>query len=318
MTLVGMWRPWTQIMKLRLNVQIGQQVHPNCSGVRVQKGHTLQCCRLYSQGESAPRQTPRERPAVRKRSPGGGGYPLLIIPLTCVGLGIWQIQRRGWKLNLIQELEEKMTTQAIPLPQNLDELRQMEYRKVKVRGTFDHSRELFIGPRSNIHDAETMGSQRATNLGVHVVTPFKLADRPQMILVNRGHVTFKNQPHQMRQAGQVDGEVEITGVVRLTDRQPIMGQDAQKMGYWVSRHVEEMAEMAETSAVFIDADLNSTVPGGPQGGQTRVTLRNEHMTYIVTWFSLAAFTFFLWYKNYRSPTPHKAVVDFIKKEHRRL
>lgn len=27
----------------------------------------------------------------------------------------------------------------------------------------------------------------------------------------------------------------------------------------------------------------STVPGGPIGGQTRVTLRNEHMQYIVTW-----------------------------------
>lgn len=28
----------------------------------------------------------------------------------------------------------------------------------------------------------------------------------------------------------------------------------------------------------------STVPGGPIGGQTRVTLRNEHMQYIVTWW----------------------------------
>lgn len=26
-----------------------------------------------------------------------------------------------------------------------------------------------------------------------------------------------------------------------------------------------------------------TIPGGPIGGQTRVTLRNEHMQYIVTW-----------------------------------
>lgn len=27
----------------------------------------------------------------------------------------------------------------------------------------------------------------------------------------------------------------------------------------------------------------STIPGGPIGGQTRVTLRNEHMQYIITW-----------------------------------
>lgn len=28
----------------------------------------------------------------------------------------------------------------------------------------------------------------------------------------------------------------------------------------------------------------STTPGGPIGGQTRVTLRNEHMQYMVTWY----------------------------------
>jgi len=29
----------------------------------------------------------------------------------------------------------------------------------------------------------------------------------------------------------------------------------------------------------------STVPGGPIGGQTRVYLRNEHLQYIITWYS---------------------------------
>ena len=29
--------------------------------------------------------------------------------------------------------------------------------------------------------------------------------------------------------------------------------------------------------------LGSSVPGGPIGGQTNVQLRNEHLSYIVTW-----------------------------------
>ena len=53
----------------------------------------------------------------------------------------------------------------------------MEYRKVRVKGTFDHAKELFIGPRTNANEPETMGSARATTVGVHVVTPFRLADR---------------------------------------------------------------------------------------------------------------------------------------------
>jgi len=31
------------------------------------------------------------------------------------------------------------------------------------------------------------------------------------------------------------------------------------------------------------AETDSTVAGGPIGGQTNVTVRNEHLSYIVTW-----------------------------------
>lgn len=51
----------------------------------------------------------------------------------------------------------------------------MEYRRVKVRGTFDHSRELLIGPRSDVTVVETLGNRAES--GVYVVTPLKLSDR---------------------------------------------------------------------------------------------------------------------------------------------
>lgn len=56
-----------------------------------------------------------------------------------------------------------------------------------------------------------------------------------------------------------------------------------------------MSRLAGTEPVFLDATANSTIPGGPIGGQTRVSLRNEHLSYIITWFSLSAFTSWLWY-----------------------
>lgn len=49
------------------------------------------------------------------------------------------------------------------------------------------------------------------------------------------------------------------------------------------RDIEEMAELANTSYLFIDAVKESTVPGGPIGGQTQINLRNEHLQYIITW-----------------------------------
>lgn len=269
-------------------------------------------------GGKPPRQVPREKPAIRKRNPGGGGYPLLIIPLTTFGLGTWQIQRRTWKLNLIKELEDKMLAEPIPLPANLDDLKDMEYRRVIVKGTFDHQKELFIGPRTNVNEPETIGSARATTVGVHVVTPFKLSGRPETILVNRGHVPFTNRPQQLRQGGQVEGEVELVGVVRLSDKRNMFGNDPMKDGYWLTRDIEEMADIAQTAPFFIDADLRSTVEGGPEGGQTRVQLRNEHMTYILTWYALTALTLWIWVRNYHSVKPHASVMDFIKREHKKL
>lgn len=58
----------------------------------------------------------------------------------------------------------------------------MEYRQVKVRGQFQHDKELYMGPRSFIknNDGATKGSvfsSQNTGSGFLVITPFKLEDR---------------------------------------------------------------------------------------------------------------------------------------------
>lgn len=57
-----------------------------------------------------------------------------------------------------------------------------------------------------------------------------------------------------------------------------------------------MCELTGADPFYIDADLQSTIPGGPIGGQTVVTLRDEHLTYVVTWLALSISTSFFWYK----------------------
>jgi cytochrome oxidase assembly protein ShyY1 len=51
----------------------------------------------------------------------------------------------------------------------------------------------------------------------------------------------------------------------------------------IFRDIPEMARRLDTLPIFLDADAASTVPGGPIGGQTRVTLRNDHLSYMFTW-----------------------------------
>lgn len=56
-----------------------------------------------------------------------------------------------------------------------------------------------------------------------------------------------------------------------------------------------MCRITGADPIFLDA--KTTVNGGPIGNQTRVTLRNEHGSYIVTWFGLSVATSYLWYRQ---------------------
>lgn len=59
-----------------------------------------------------------------------------------------------------------------------------------------------------------------------------------------------------------------------------------------------MCKATGASPIFLDQTQDFNVDGGPIGGQTRVTLRNEHMSYIITWFSLSAATFYMWVRKF--------------------
>lgn len=57
----------------------------------------------------------------------------------------------------------------------------MEYQQVRVVGEFDHSRELYIGPRSLIVEGDSASEGGSIissgQTGFCVVTPFILEDR---------------------------------------------------------------------------------------------------------------------------------------------
>lgn len=54
--------------------------------------------------------------------------------------------------------------------------------------------------------------------------------------------------------------------------------------------------MTGADPYFVDAKYETTIRGGPIGGQTTVSLRNEHLSYIFTWLSLSGLSGYFWYK----------------------
>nr|CAD7198284.1 unnamed protein product [Timema douglasi] len=227
----------------------------------------------------------------------------LLIPVTAFGLGTWQVKRRKWKLELIENLAKRFNAPPQNLPYDLSELNEMEYSSVRVKGRFDHSQELYMGPRSLLVGGDAAGQggmfsqSSGSQTGYLVITPFHLADRDLTILVNRGWVPAKMKNPEQRKHGQVEGEVELVGLVRLNETRPTFTpkNSANTLMY---RDLEQMAEMVGAAPVYLEATESSSVPGGPIGGQTRISLRNEHMSYIITWYSLGGITAFMWYRRF--------------------
>lgn len=255
---------------------------------------------------TSPRLAPVRKMATSAAAPpshpvGPMGLFLLVVPIGTFCLGTWQVQRRKWKLNLIDELASKSKAPPIHFPENLEELEDLEYRRVKMIGTFDHNREILLGPRPALVEGDV--SQSGSGLissgqsGFLVITPFKLADRDLTVLVNRGWVPRKQKNQDTRIEGQVEGQIEMQAVVRKTERRaPFMPENKKGATVFLYRDVPTMSQMLNTAPIFLDAV--DTVPGGPQGGQTRVTMRNEHLSYLLTWYSLSLSTAYLWYRRF--------------------
>lgn len=253
---------------------------------------------------------PKEYWIDYRDSIGAFGYFLLGIPIVTFALGTWQIYRLKWKLQLIERLKEATKAPPVELPQDLEDLEGMEYHAVHLKGTFLHDKEFLIGPRSLIVDGggETQQAFGVTNSpgarGFWVITPFKVADRDLTILVNRGWVPKKYKSINKRKELNLDGEVDLVGLVRLNEVRPnFIMKNAPEHDSWHYRDLNAMAQRYGTAPVYLDLVSTNKEHELPIGCQTRIYIRNEHLSYIITWYALSVITSFMWYRVFIQRVP---------------
>jgi len=266
--------------------------------------------------DSASKKLPRSFRALQKVEPKERSYKrnlnigsiaILAIPLTTFGLGCWQVERRRQKHAQMSAIEKNATKEARPLPDDLRELLTMEFSPVVVVGEFCHDEELIVKPRHRHDQYRLAGTKtdpygRMNEVGAHIITPFKLVDKPYKILIQRGWVPMSHVDPAKRAAGQVKGRVEIVGVVRNNEKKPkFVPENDPFENEWNYRDIDMMARLRNCAPVYLEANGDSTVSGGPIGGQTIMHLRNEHLSYIITWYTLAGITGYMWWRRYMRP-----------------
>lgn len=213
----------------------------------------------------------------------------LIAALALAALGVWQLERRVWKHELIAAVDARIDAAPVAAPgpdawPRIDTKRDA-YRRVTATGVFRHDRETLV--------------QAVTDRGAGfwVLTP--LETDSFTLLVNRGFVPTNRRDPATRAEGNIAGTAVVTGLLRVTEPGgAFLRTNDPAAGRWYSRDVAEIAKargLARTAPYFVDADAKSNPGGYPVGGLTVVQFRDHHMVYALTWFALCALSlFFAW------------------------
>lgn len=208
------------------------------------------------------------------------GFFAVLGVAVLLALGIWQLERRVWKLDLIQRVNERVHAApvAAPGPQSWPVINAAgdAYRHVQVQGHFIEGHDTLV--------------QAVTELGggYWLLAPFQTTDG-FTVLVNRGYVPADRS--QRYPAGG-DGTRTLTGLLRITEPGGgFLRRNDPAGGRWYSRDVAAIAAaqgLHKIAPYFIDADASAQTAGFPVGGLTVISFPNNHLLYALTWFALAA------------------------------
>jgi surfeit locus 1 family protein len=198
-----------------------------------------------------------------------------------LALGVWQVERLSWKRDLIERVDARIHAPATPAPGPADwpaiTADRDAYRRVEAHGTLLNAQATFV-------QAAT-----ARGAGFWVMVPFR-TDQGFTVLVNRGFV-----PPQARAPGGYatpSGPVTITGLLRITEpKGGFLRSNDPAANRWYSRDVGAIAasrELGPVAPYFIDAAASGDPNTLPVGGMTVIQFPNNHLSYALTWFVLAA------------------------------
>lgn len=211
-----------------------------------------------------------------------------LVVLACVaglaGLGVWQVERRAWKLDLIERVEARIHADPAPPPGPAEwpsvTAERDAYRRVVLTGTYLDGRDTLV--------------QAVTELGggFWVMTP--LRTDIGTVLVNRGFAAAGRTP-----APPEPGETRVTGLLRVSEPGgAFLRANDPAAGRWYSRDVAAIGAargLSDLAPYFVDADARPSARADePVGGLTVVRFPNSHLVYALTWFALAGMLAAVW------------------------
>ena len=199
---------------------------------------------------------------------------------TCVVLGSWQVKRLDWKQGLAAQIEQaKMQAPLTQLPVDEAALTPLEFRMMRISGRWLKDKEFHLFPRWY------QGKQ-----GYWVIAPLMLNDR-RILLVNRGWIPLEKKEPKTRPETAVRGYATVQGMLRIgADRHYLTPKNSPEKNIWFGRDIAAMASAGEFAPVIpamLDRVGTQDAAALPVPSNGTITLRNDHLSYIITWYGIA-------------------------------
>ena len=248
------------------------------------------------------------------RRPAVAGFAIFtaLMVLVFTGLGIWQLQRRTAKHALIAMLNERLAAAPEPLPApsqwNALTPGRDEFRRIMFSATYAPL------PDAMVYSAGSAVRDDVSGPGTWAFLPAQLADG-NTIVVNTGFVqnTMQDRAQQDRAVGRlITGDpVQITGYIRFPESAgPLTPSESVAKRLWFTRDHLAMSRVLgwvesgkAVAPFYVDLETPAPESGIPKPGPLSVHLKDDHLQYAITWFTLAfavVIAFGVWWRTQRN------------------
>ncbi len=230
-------------------------------------------------------------PTARPQPPPGGGVigatiaVVVGVAILC-GLGVWQVERKAWKEDLIATLNARLAKPPANLPPRTawKDLKAAghEWRRVTFPAEFLPGQEALVYTAGSPFRPDVKGP------GYWVLAPARLAGG-SVVIIDRGFVPLDRKDAASH--APPSGLIDIVGVMRWPETSGTFTPGADVKGnVWYARDIKAIAtakQWPDHAPFYIEQEAPVPPGGLPKPGRLVVNLPNNHLQYVITWFGLA-------------------------------
>lgn len=196
-------------------------------------------------------------------------------------LGVWQLDRAEEKRTIQQQQQALMKQGNIKINKKLALDEVFEYQKAEVAGKFLTGKVMFLDnkPYNGVH-------------GYHVITPFKINNTQDYILVNRGWVPMRTHRKDLPEVKTSNKQQVIKGMIKFPSSQFKLGEGINENNQWPWRiqwlEIEAIAKQLGVDLLpFIVLQESEENSKFIRDWKIIVSPPEKNVSYAVQWFSFA-------------------------------